>query len=128
MTFLDESKPNAARIYDYILGGHHNFEADRVAAERLLAAMPDLKNGMRLNRWFMYHIINELVEQGFERFLDLASGLPTEGYIHELAPNGLVVYNDRDSVTVAYGKEIVGDNPNVRYVESDITQLEVLLH
>ena len=30
-------KPNAARMYDYFLGGYHNFAIDRAAAEQVIA-------------------------------------------------------------------------------------------
>src|SRR5687768_708519 len=123
----NEAVPNAGRVYDYILGGHHNFEADRVVAERVLQLMPSMKNAMRLNRWFMHHAVQELVAGGFERFIDMATGLPTQGYIHDLAPDALVLYNDRDPVTVAYGKQIVGDNPKVKYVRADLNNIEAVL-
>jgi O-methyltransferase involved in polyketide biosynthesis len=123
----DSNKPNAARIYDYILGGQHNFAPDRAAGDNLIAMFPAIQPGMKINRWFMYHIVNDFSQRGFTCILDLASGLPTQGYIHELAPEAHVVYNDVDPVTVAYGKEIIGDNPLVRYVQSDLTEIETLL-
>src|SRR5262249_31399264 len=33
--------PSAARMYDYFLGGHHNFEVDRRAADQAIAVWPD---------------------------------------------------------------------------------------
>ncbi|HYF66338.1 MAG TPA: SAM-dependent methyltransferase [Herpetosiphonaceae bacterium] len=127
MTDIDTSKPNAARIYDYMLGGSHNFEADRAAGEQLRKMVPSVQNVMRLNRWFMHGIVDRLAAEEFSCFLDLASGLPTEGYIHDLVPNAKVLYNDRDSVTVAYARDILGDNPNVRYLHSDISEVEGIL-
>ena len=32
---VNPSKPSPARLYDYYLGGHNNFEVDRKAAEAL---------------------------------------------------------------------------------------------
>ncbi|HEY1017193.1 MAG TPA: SAM-dependent methyltransferase [Herpetosiphonaceae bacterium] len=124
---IDTTKPNAGRIYDYMLGGNHNFEADRAAADQLLKFMPSAKNGMLLNRWFMHDVIDRLSEAGFDCFLDLASGLPTQGYVHELVPNAKVLYNDRDPVTVAYGREIIAGLPNVRYNQSNISEIGDIL-
>ena len=39
---FDTSKPNAARVYDYMLGGKDNFAADRELAERMLQIDPGL--------------------------------------------------------------------------------------
>lgn len=124
---IDTSKPNAGRIYDYFLGGSHNFDADRAAAEQLLTLIPSARGGARLNRWFMYDAVERLAQAGFDCFLDLASGLPTEGYIHELVPTARVLYNDIDPVTVAYGRDIVGTNPNVRYIQANIADMDTVL-
>jgi len=128
MTEIDTDKPNAARIYDYMLGGSHNFEADRAAGERLLEFFPSLRNGMRTGRWFMHDVVERMATEKFDGYLDLASGIPTEGYVHELVPDAKVLYNDRDAVTVAYARQILGDNPNVRYNQSDLNNIEALLN
>jgi O-methyltransferase involved in polyketide biosynthesis len=127
MTDIDTDKPNAARIYDYMLGGSHNFEADRAAGERLLKFFPSMRNGMRSARWFMHDVVERMTKSDFHCYLDLASGVPTEGYVHELSPHAKVLYNDRDPVTVAYARQILGDNPNVRYNQSDLNNIEDLL-
>lgn len=127
MTEIDTEKPNPARIYDYVLGGHHNFEADRIAGDRVISLIPGVRNGFRLNRWFMFQVVKQFVDEHYQHFIDLASGLPTEGYIHDIAPNAMVIYNDRDPVTVAYSRSIIGDNPNVCYEQYDIEQLDEIL-
>lgn len=123
----DQTKPNAARIYDYWLGGHHNFDVDRAAADQLLQMIPSARNGARMNRWFMDLAVNRLAAATFDCFLDLASGLPTEGYIHELMPTARVLYNDHDPVTVAYARQIIGETPNVVYLQSDIADIDTIL-
>jgi hypothetical protein len=123
----DESKPHPGRIYDWMLGGHHNFEADRIAGEQLLQIVPSLRTAARLNRWFMHHAVDHFISSGFNALLDLATGLPTQGYMHELAPEALIVYNDRDAATVAYGRQIVGDNPRVLYLRSDVAEIDTIL-
>jgi len=124
---IDTSKPNPGRIYDYLLGGHHNFEADRAAAEHLLTMLPSAQNAARLNRWFMHDAVQRLAEHGYDCYLDLATGLPTQGYIHDLVPQARVLYNDVDPVTVQYGREIVGHNPNVRYVQANFNDIDTIL-
>jgi O-methyltransferase involved in polyketide biosynthesis len=124
---IDTTKPNAGRIYDYYLGGNHNFEADRQAAEQLLKLLPSTRPGARLNRWFLYDAVERLAQQGFDAYLDLASGLPTQGYIHEIVPSARIIYTDHDPVTVAYGQEIIGDKPNVRYIQASLTDTETIL-
>ena len=124
---IDTSRPHSGRIYDYMLGGSTNFEADRKAAAQLLQLMPSIRNGMRLNRWFMHEVVHTLVDHEFTCYLDLASGLPTQGYVHELVPAAKVLYNDIDPVTVAHGREIIGENPNVRYIEQDIANIDAIL-
>jgi hypothetical protein len=124
---IDTTTPNPGRIYDYYLGGSHNFAVDRQVAEQLLALMPSTRPGARLNRWFLYDAVERLAQHGFDAYLDLASGLPTQGYIHEIVPDARVLYTDHDPVTVAYGQEIIGDTPNVRYMQANIRDPETIL-
>ncbi len=128
-SIADASKPNAGRIYDYLLGGKHNFEIDRQAAQRILENMPFMPQIFRLIRWFLGEATRRLVDKGFDKFLDFASGLPTQDHIHEVAPAGTkVIYSDKDPVTVEYAKEILKDNPNARYVHCDAGKPETLLN
>ena len=115
-SIADSGKPNAGRIYDYLLGGNHNFEVDRQAAEQVVKLMPFFPRLFKLVRWFLGEAVRRLGEEGYTQFIDFASGLPTVDHIHEVAPQGTkVVYSDIDPVTVAYAHEIIKDNPNVRY-------------
>lgn len=121
MTDIDTTKPNAGRIYDYLLGGSHNFDADRQTADRLVQMVPFAARAARANRWVLHTILDHMAGRDLDGYLDLATGLPTEGYIHELVPPTVpIVYNDYDSVTVAYGQTIVADRPNITYVHADI--------
>ncbi|MBW2091331.1 MAG: SAM-dependent methyltransferase [Deltaproteobacteria bacterium] len=127
-SIADPSHPSAGRIYDYLLGGHHNFEVDRQAAENALKLAPFLSKTLRLIRWFLGESTRRLIDEGFDKFVDFASGLPVVDHIHELAPQGTkVVYSDIDPVTVEYAKEILGDNPSVRYMICDSAKPEELL-
>ena len=124
----DSSKPNAGRLYDFLLGGNHNFEIDRQAAQQVIQILPQLPKFVRLVRWFLGEATRRLCDEGFEKFLDFASGLPTVDHIHQVAPKGTkVIYSDIDPVTVAYAHDIIGDDPNIRFVHCDAGKPEDLL-
>jgi hypothetical protein len=128
-SIIDDTRPNAGRIYDYILGGHHNFEVDRQAAERIIQLLPFLPKALRLQRWCLQDLAVELTEKrGFDLIIDFASGLPTEDHIHIVTEGTTVIYSDRDPVTVEYGREILGDAPNVHYFQADAGRPEELLN
>jgi hypothetical protein len=127
-SIADASRPNAGRIYDYLLGGNHNFEIDRQAAEQLIQIAPGTRQIVRTVRWFLGEAVLRLVSDGYKYFLDFASGLPTVDHIHQIAPQGTkVIYSDIDPVTVSYAKDIIRDNPDVECVECDIRKPETLL-
>jgi hypothetical protein len=127
-SIADSSKPNAGRIYDHLLGGNHNFEVDRIATQGLLKVAPFAPQMARLIRWFLGEAVRRLSAEGHHCFIDFASGLPTVDHIHQIAsPGARVMYSDNDAVTVAYGKEIITDNPNVQYHLCDASTPENLL-
>ena len=128
-SIADTSTPNAGRIYDFLLGGHHNFEVDRQTAEKLLQIAPFMPQVLKLIRWFLGEATRRLVSEGFDRFIDFASGLPTVDHIHQIAqPGAKVIYSDIDPVTVEYGREIIKDNQNARFEECDAGKPEDLLN
>ena len=127
-SIADASRPNAGRIYDYLLGGSHNFEIDRQAAQQLLHISPDMPNWTKVIRWFLGEAVRRLLEEGFTHFLDFASGLPTVDHIHQVAPKGTrVIYSDIDPVTVAYAQDVIKDVPGVTCVECNAAEPEKLL-
>ena len=129
-TIVDASVPNASRIYDYLLGGHHNFEIDRRAGDQVKELLPFLPKMMRLSRWCLQDVARTLTEErGFRTIIDFASGLPTMDHIHTaVAPGTTIIYSDHDPVTVEYGREILGDTPNVHYFQADCRRPEELLN
>ena len=74
---IDTTKPSIGRIYDYILGGHHNFEVDRIAAQNILKVFPSYPTWARLNRWFVQMVAEQWAGSGHNHILDLGSGMPT---------------------------------------------------
>ena len=129
-----EQKPaTAARIYDYFLGGVHNFPADQEAARRIQAMFPDIPAGARANRAFLRRAVGYLAEAGVRQFLDLGSGIPTAGNVHEVAeqvaPDARVVYVDIDPVAVAEGLELLNGNDRATAIRADLrSPMAVLDH
>ncbi|SHN42720.1 SAM-dependent methyltransferase [Cryptosporangium aurantiacum] len=117
-------QPNAARMYDYLLGGSHNFAADRAAADALLAVAPDARANARANRAFLRRVVGYLLDQGVRQFLDLGSGIPTAGNVHEIAhardPGTRVVYVDVEPIAVETSRRLLDDNPCAEIVHADL--------
>ncbi|MGW2395230.1 SAM-dependent methyltransferase [Kitasatospora sp. NPDC001664] len=120
----DLDKPNAARMYDYYLGGSHNFEVDRMMARKAMELWPELPEIMRANRAFLRRAVQFLAESGVTRFLDIGSGIPTFGAVHEVAqairPDSRVVYVDHDPIAVAHSRLLLKDDPQSLVVEADL--------
>ena len=115
-TRINTGVPNPARIYDYFLGGKDNFPADREVAEQMLAIAPVAREVVEDNRVFLRRAVEVLAaEAGVRQFIDLGSGLPTRGNVHEIAqavaPDARVVYVDNDPMVVAHSRALLaGDN------------------
>jgi SAM-dependent methyltransferase len=128
---VDDQTPNPARMYDYFLGGFHNFAADRELAERTIAAWPQVPAIARANRTFLGRAVRHLVESGVRQFLDLGSGVPTVGNVHDiaqgLAPDARVVYVDVEPVAVAHSRQILRGNPNAAVVLADLRRPDLVL-
>ena len=121
---IDLDRPAAARMYDYYLGGSHNFAADRALAEENLAVWPDLPHIARANRAFLHRAVSYLCGVGIDQFLDLGSGIPTIGPVHEIAhaanPGARTAYVDVDPVAVAHSRSILADVPYASVAHADI--------
>ena len=128
---IDQSVPSAARMYDYFLGGMHNFAADRAAAHQVMDAMPDAPLIARANRAFLGRAVRYLVDQGVRQFLDVGSGVPTVGNVHEIAqqldPDARVVYVDVDPVAGAHAQQILAGNDRAAAVVADLRRPAELL-
>lgn len=118
-------------MYDYYLGGNHNFEVDRRAAEQVIAFYPDIPDMMRTNRAFLRRAVDYAARQGIDQFLDLGSGIPTVGHVHEIArrvqPDARVVYVDVDPITVAHSEPLLAGDPCAVAIEEDIRNTEIIL-
>jgi hypothetical protein len=125
-------RPSPARIYDYVLGGRHNFAADRAAADAVLAEFPGLRDVMWHSRAFLRRVVRHVVaEAGIDQILDLGSGIPTVGNVHEIAfqhdPDARVVYVDIDPVAVAHARELLSDVTNATAIRADLRDPDAVL-
>ncbi len=127
---LDTSVPNAARMYDYWLGGKDHFAADREAADRQARAIPQLPWLARQNREFLRRAVRFCAGEGITQFLDIGSGLPTNHNVHEVAqqvnPDARVVYVDLDPVVVTHARALLSGR-NTTAVAGDICRPDDIL-
>lgn len=127
---VDTERPNIARVYDRLLGGSHNFEVDRELAERGLRLLPNLRDAAVFNRAFLFRAVRFCLEQGIRQFLDLGSGIPTVGNVHEIVhaqhPSAPVVYVDNEPVAVEHAELLLRDNPYAEAIQADIRAPEVI--
>ncbi|MEU5142473.1 SAM-dependent methyltransferase [Streptomyces sp. NPDC021139] len=128
---IDISVPSVARIYDFYLGGSHNFEVDREAARRAMEFMPGLPKIMQANRAFMRRAVRFAAGEGIDQFLDIGSGIPTFGNVHEVAgrsrPGARVVYVDHDPVAVAHSEAVLAGNEDADVVAGDLLKPREIL-
>ncbi|MFJ5775594.1 SAM-dependent methyltransferase [Streptomyces sp. NPDC093094] len=121
---IDISVPSISRICDYYLGGSHNFEVDREAARKAMEFLPGLPKIMQANRAFMRRAVRHAVDEGVTQFLDIGSGIPTFGNVHEVAqrahPGARVVYVDHDPVAVAHSHAVLDGNEDADVVAADL--------
>jgi hypothetical protein len=122
---VDPSTPSPARIYDYVLGGTHNFAVDRAAAERIRAQSPDLEDAAWVNRGFHQRSARWMAdEQGIRQFIDIGSGLPTHsnthGVVQRVTPSARVVYVDNDPLVEAYAGELLANDGTTAVITADL--------
>jgi SAM-dependent methyltransferase len=128
---IDMNMPHPARMHDYWLGGCHNFAADRELAEKIMAVMPEIEDVARLNQSFLRRAALFLVESGIRQFLDIGSGIPTVGNLHEIVqradPDCRVVYVDGDPVAVAHTELILETAKGAAVLQGDVRDVAGIL-
>lgn len=121
---VDPAKPSVARVYDYYLGGSHNFESDRAFGQQALNLFPGLRQILMDNRTFLRRAVLQLLAEGIDQFLDLGSGIPTVGNVHEVAqavnPRARIVYVDHDPVAVTHSRALLRGNDHATAIADDI--------
>lgn len=128
---LDLDKPSPARMYDYLLGGSHNFAIDRAATEKVLDIIPDMALSARANRAFLRRVVRFLLSRGIDQFLDIGSGIPTVSNVHEIAqranPEAGVVYVDIDPIVVHQSRALLHSNPRAAVIHADARRPDLFL-
>ncbi|PZF95133.1 SAM-dependent methyltransferase [Micromonospora endophytica] len=130
---IDTSIPSVARVYDFFLGGKDNFEVDRQVAAHALRITPDGPAAGQANRAFLRRVVRYLVaEVGLDQFLDIGSGLPTQGNVHEVAiehnPKARVVYVDNDPIVLTHGRALLAEEGTATVIQADIRSPQEILH
>ena len=126
-------RPHSARVYDVLLGGKTNYWPDRMAADEIVNAAPSSPLAARAQRGFMHRIVTVLARSGFDQFLDIGTGIPTEPNLHQVAqhltPSARVVYVDNDPIVLAHAAALMKSDPRgaVGYVDADARRPEDIL-
>ena len=129
---IDTDKANVARVYDWWLGGEHNFRVDQDAARAIISVEPNVRVIARQLRAFLIRAVRYLAaEAGIRQFLDIGSGIPTAQNVHqvaqEIAPGSRVVYVDNDDVAVAHSRLMLEDNPDATVILADLRDPPTIL-
>ncbi|HTU75500.1 MAG TPA: SAM-dependent methyltransferase [Trebonia sp.] len=122
---IDASRPNVARVYDYLLGGKDNFESDRALGDQIIAALPAAQDGVRAQREVLARVVRFLVgDEHVTQLLDIGSGLPTAENVHQVAqavdPRCDVVYVDNDPVVVSHARALLDDSEHTFAAAGDL--------
>jgi hypothetical protein len=128
---VDTTRPSIARVYDYLLGGKENLDVDRRAAHRFLNVVPEARQIGLDNREFLRRALRFLVgEAGIRQLIDVGSGLPTAGNVHDLAhavaPDVRVVYVDNDPVVLAHGRALLDRDRVTTIIQADLRRPETI--
>jgi S-adenosyl methyltransferase len=128
----DVNTASPARMYDCWLGGKDNFKVDRVAAARVEALIPNIRIVAQENRAFLRRAVRYLVDEcGIRQFVDIGSGLPTVGNVHEvaqgIAPGTRVVYVDNDPIVLSHGRAVLAKNEHTTVITADLREPDAIL-
>jgi hypothetical protein len=128
---VDTRRANVARVYDYLLGGSHNFLADQDVGRTIAAVEPNARAIGQANRAFLGRAVRFASGAGIAQFLDIGSGIPTQGNVHEVAqqanPRARVLYADLDPVAIAHSRALLEGNPNATIMDADLREPEKIL-
>ncbi len=126
---VDVRVAHPARVWNFWLGGHDWFRADRLAGTETAQAFPHLPETARAERAFLVRATRYLAGPArIRQFLDLGSGLPG-GNTHEIAQriagDSRVSYVDNDPVVLAHAKVLLEADPGspdgaIGYVDADL--------
>jgi hypothetical protein len=129
---VDPTRPSIARAYDAYLGGKDNFAVDREVVTRTDEILPEVSACARANRAFLRRVVRYLVgEAGIKQFIDLGSGLPSAGNVHEVAqaidPTVRVVYIDNDPMVLTHARALLAINNTITVITNDVRRPQEIL-
>jgi hypothetical protein len=131
---IDPTRPQTARMYDYLLGGKDHFDIDRETMETGLRSWPGARVFAQENRRFLARAVEYLTrEAGVRQFLDIGSGLPSANNVHEVAqrfaPDSRVVYVDNDPLVMAHAQVLLtsGLAGRTAFIQADLRQPDMIL-
>jgi hypothetical protein len=114
-----------------MLRGDHHFDTDVQAAERILSAVPEIRDCAWSNRGFHQRAAKWIAERGVRQFIDIGSGLPTVGNTHEVVqqviPGARVVYVDNDPMVAEQGGRLLAEDRTTRVIRADLREPETIL-
>lgn len=129
---VDVTRPAPARIYDYMLRGSNHFDTDVAAAQRILSAVPEIRDCAWSNRGFHQRAAKWIAQQGVRQFIDIGSGLPTVGNTHEVVqkviPGARVVYIDNDPMVAEQGSQLLAKDRSTRLICADLREPDTILN
>ena len=128
---IDTTRAHPARMYDYLLGGYDNYEVDRIAAEQVIAAMPETRRAARELRTFMHRAVRYMAGEGVRQFLDIGSGVPTAPNVHDIAgaivPGVRVAYIDNDPIVRVHAQARLTNTGDNIFVQADLREPRTIL-
>jgi hypothetical protein len=129
---IDLRRPNAARVYDYLLGGKDNFEVDRRLGDQLRRELPEVHVGVQQQRALLRRAVRHLVgEAGLRQLIDIGTGLPTADNVHQIAhevdPSTRVVYVDNDPIVLSHARALLADNTSTIVIDGDLRRPEAII-
>jgi SAM-dependent methyltransferase len=128
---IDTTKPSAARVYDLYLGGTHNYPVDRAFFQKAIEICPFVPDMAVHNRGFLRRAVQFAVESGIRQFVDIGSGVPTVGNVHEvaheIAPETRVVYVDNDVEAVVTAQDMLRESTVATAIGADLRQADLIL-
>ncbi|HEX3921828.1 MAG TPA: SAM-dependent methyltransferase [Streptosporangiaceae bacterium] len=129
---VDPETPSPARLYDFYLGGKANYPADRAAAEKIRARMPELADAAWANRGFHQRAALWMArDMGIRQFLDIGSGLPTQNNTHQAvgkaAPDARVLYVDHEPLVRVHADALLTGEGNTQMITADLRDPESVL-
>lgn len=127
----DPNRPNAARVYNYLLGGKDNYEVDQLLAHQMLAVAPDTRTTAWFSRRFLLHAVEMAARAGVRQFIDIGAGIPISPNVHEVAqaiePDARVVAVDYDPVVHVHANALLVSSPGVTSMLGDIRQPDLII-